>query len=249
MTKQLEGKKSIVTGASKGIGKAIAEKFAKNGAAVGINYFKSDDKAESTLDEVEKYSKGMILKRDVGKKKEVKEMVAEFVDEFGEIDILVNNAGIYRRKDIEDTEITDLERTMSVNVKGPFLLSKFCLPHLKNSDSGRIINMSSQLAFKGSTHGTAYVTSKAALVGLTRALALELGSEGITVNGIAPGTIDTDIIGDYSEEKRERRAESIPVKRIGEPEDIAEAALFLASQMGSYVNGEIMGVNGGSTLH
>ncbi|MEF8835095.1 MAG: SDR family oxidoreductase, partial [Candidatus Thermoplasmatota archaeon] len=128
-------------------------------------------------------------------------------------------------------------------------LGKFSLPHLKRSNSGSIINMSSQLAFSGSDHGTSYVVSKSALLGLTRALALELGPEGITVSGIAPGTIDTDIIAGYSEEKRKKRAESIPIKRIGKPEDIADVALFLASEEGDYVHGDVVGVNGGSTIH
>lgn len=249
MTKKLDGKKAIMTGASRGIGKGIALKFAEEGAFVGINYHSSEDKAKKVLEEVNKKSEGMLLQGDVGDRGDARLVIKDFVEEYGGIDILVNNAGIYFRKDIEETTVEEYEKTMAVNTKGPFMLCKFALPYLKKSDQGRIINMSSQLAFRGSTHGTAYVTSKAAIIGLTRALALELGPEGITVNAIAPGTIDTDIIAGYSEEKRKQRAEKIPVKRIGTAEDIAEAALFLASDMGSYVNGEIMGVNGGSALH
>ena len=249
MKGKLEGKKAIVTGASRGIGRGIAEKFAEEGAIVGINYYKSEGEAQEVFRHVTSKSDGVLLQGDVSVEKDCQNMVKRFVDEFQSIDILVNNAGIYYRKDLEESEIEDYDKTMDVNVRGPFILSKLCLSYLKDSQAGRIINLSSQLAFRGSTHGTAYVTSKAALVGLTRALALELGPEGITVNGIAPGTIDTDIIGDYSEEKRKQRAEKIPVKRIGKPEDIAEAAVFLASDMGSYVNGDILGVNGGSALH
>jgi len=249
MTKKLEDKKVIVTGASRGIGKGIALKFAKEGAIVGVNYNSSKSKAEEVLNKINKKSEGMLLQGNVGDKGDARVIIKKFVEKYNGLDILVNNAGIYYRKDLEETSIEDYKKTMTVNVKGPFMLCKFALPYLKESSQGRIINLSSQLAFRGSTHGTAYVTSKAALVGLTRALALELGTEGITVNAIAPGTIDTDIIAGYSEEKRKQRAEKIPVKRIGTPEDIAEAALFLASDMGSYVNGEIMGVNGGSALH
>ncbi len=249
MTLMLEGRKVIITGASRGIGRGIAIKFAKEGAIVGINYKKSDEKAREVLDIVNEHSKGMLLKGDLVKEDDTRKIVSEFVEEFGGLDILVNNAGIYIRKDLEKSTIEDYDGTLSVNVKGPFMLCKFALKHFKGSDCARIINISSQLAFKGSTHGTAYVTSKAALIGLTRALALELGPKGITVNAIAPGTIDTDIIGDYTEEKKEIRASNIPVGRIGLPKDIAEAALFLASDMGSYVNGEILGVNGGSALH
>ncbi len=249
MKGKLEGKKAIVTGASRGIGRGIAEKFAEEGAIVGINYYKSEGEAHEVLEYVTSKSDGILLQGDVSDEKDCENMIDRFLEKFQSIDILVNNAGIYYRKDLEESEIEDYDKTMDVNVRGPFILSKLCLSYLKDSQAGRIINLSSQLAFRGSTHGTAYVTSKAALVGLTRALALELGPEGITVNGIAPGTIDTDIIGDYSEEKRKQRAEKIPVKRIGKPEDIAEAAVFLASDMGSYVNGDILGVNGGSALH
>ncbi len=249
MTKKLEDKKVIVTGASRGIGKGIALKFAEKGAIIGINYNSSKNKAEEVLNKINKKSEGMLLQGDVGDRGDARVIIKKFVEKYNGLDILVNNAGIYYRKDLEETSIEDYEKTMTVNVKGPFMLCKFALPYLKESSQGRIINLSSQLAFRGSTHGTAYVTSKAALVGLTRALALELGPEGITVNAIAPGTIDTDIIASYSEEKRKQRAEKIPVKRIGTLEDIAEAALYLASDTGSYVNGEIMGVNGGSALH
>ncbi|MFW5904541.1 MAG: SDR family NAD(P)-dependent oxidoreductase [Candidatus Saliniplasma sp.] len=249
MKGKLEGKKAIVTGASRGIGRGIAEKFAEEGAVVGINYYKSEEEANEVLEYVTSKSDGILLQGDVSDENDCQDMVERFLDKFESVDILVNNAGIYYRKDLEKSDIEHYDRTMEVNVRGPFILSKLCLPSLKDSQAGRIINLSSQLAFRGSTHGTAYVTSKAALIGLTRALALELGPEGITVNGIAPGTIDTDIIGDYSEEKREQRAEKIPVKRIGKPVDIANAAVFLASDMGSYVNGDILGVNGGSALH
>ncbi len=245
----LNGRRVLISGASRGIGRGIATKFAREGAFVGINYVTSNDEAQEVLDEVNELSDGLLLKGDVGKQKDAKKIVNDFVDEYGGIDVLVNNAGIYIRKDLEESSIEDYDRTMDVNVRGAFLLSKFALPHLKKSDRGRIINLSSQLAFKGSTHGTAYVASKASLIGFTRALALELAPEGITVNSIAPGTIDTDIIAGYTEEQRKERAESIPIKRIGTPEDIANAALFLASDMGSYVVGEVIGVNGGSALH
>ncbi len=249
MNGRLEGKKAVITGASRGIGSAIAEKFAEEGAKVGVNYHSSDEKAEEVLDHINEISEGILLKGDVAKKDDCQQIIEKFTERYGGLDILVNNAGIYKRKSLEEASIEDFDQTMDVNVRGAFMLCKFSLEHLKAADQGRIINMSSQLAYSGSDHGTSYVVSKAALVGLTRALALELGPEGITVNGIAPGTIDTDIISSYSEEKRKQRAESIPVKRIGVPEDIADAALFLASEEGDYVNGEVIGVNGGSTIH
>ncbi len=245
----LEGRKVIVTGASRGIGKGIAIKFAREGASVGINYVSGHEDARCVLEEVNELSRGLLLNGDVAKEEDALMMVDNFVKRYGGIDILVNNAGIYIRKDMEGSFVEDYDRTMNVNVRGAFLLCKFALPYLKRSPYGRIINLSSQLAYKGSTHGTAYVTSKTALIGLTRSLALELAPYGITVNAIAPGTIDTDIIAGYTKEQRKERAESIPIKRIGTPGDIADAALFLASDMGSYVVGEVIGVNGGSALH
>ncbi len=249
MIQVLKGRRALISGASRGIGRGIAIKFAEHGALVGINYHSSPGEAEKVLSEVEKHSQGILLEGDISVEGDAEGIVSKFVETYGGMDILVNNAGIYIRKDLEDSSVDDFDRTMGVNVRGAFLLSKYALPHLKRSENGRIINLSSQLAFKGSTHGTAYVTSKTALVGFTRALALELAPHGITVNAIAPGTIDTDIIAGYTEEQRKQRAESIPIKRIGTPEEIADAALFLASDMGSYVVGEVIGVNGGSALH
>lgn len=250
MPNRLEGKKALITGASRGIGSAIAKKFAEEGANIGINYHASNERAKEVLDSVNKYSEAILLKGDVSDKNDCKRIVSEFVDEFNGLDILVNNAGILKKKNLEESTVDTFDETMGVNVRGPFMLSKYCLKYMKESESGRIINMSSQWAFSASDQATSYVVSKTAIIGLTRALALELGPKGITVNGIAPGTIETDMISDrYSEEEKRERAESIPLKRLGKPEDIAETSLFLASKEGSYINGEIIGVNGGLTIH
>ncbi|MFW6140929.1 MAG: SDR family NAD(P)-dependent oxidoreductase [Candidatus Saliniplasma sp.] len=250
MTKRLKGKKALITGASRGIGRAIAKKFSEKGAYIGINYHSSDEKAKNVLDFIKKNSEAVLLKGDVSDKNDCKRIVAEFVEEFGGLDILVNNAGILEKKNLEESTVDIFDKTMGVNVRGPFMLSKYSIRYLKDSRSGRIINMSSHWAFRGSDQATSYVVSKAALLGLTRALALELGPKGITVNGIAPGTIETDMIESrYSEEEKRERAENIPVRRLGKPEDIAGTALFLASEEGSYVNGEVIGVNGGITIH
>ncbi len=248
--KRLKGKKALITGASRGIGEAIAKKFAEEGAEIGINYHSSDKKAEEVLDSVNKYSKGILLKGDVSDKNDCKRIISDFVKKFDGLDILVNNAGILKKKNLEESNVDTFDQTMGVNVRGPFMLSKFALSYLKESESGRIINMSSHWAFRASDQATAYVVSKTALIGLTRALALELGPKGITVNGIAPGTIETDMITDrYSEEEKRERSEEIPLGRLGKPEDIANTVLFLASEEGSYVNGEVIGVNGGLTIH
>ncbi|HDH81727.1 MAG TPA: SDR family oxidoreductase, partial [Thermoplasmatales archaeon] len=209
----LEGKTALVTGASRGIGRAIAIKFAEHGAFVGINYFKSREKAEKVLDEVKKYSDGMILKADVSDDTEVKKMVEIFVEKAEKIDILVNNAGIYRRSLFLHIKPEQWDKIMNVNLKGCYNVCRHSIPYMK--EGGKIVFMSSQLAFKGSTHGADYAASKAGILGFMRSLALELADRKINVNAVAPGTIDTDIIASYTPEQREKRAMEVPLKRIG----------------------------------
>jgi len=239
----LEGKTALVTGASRGIGRAIAIKFAEHGAFVGINYFKSREKAEKVLDEVKKYSDGMILKADVSDDTEVKKMVEIFVEKAEKIDILVNNAGIYRRSLFLHIKPEQWDEIMNVNLKGCYNVCRHSIPYMK--EGGKIVFMSSQLAFKGSTHGADYAASKAGILGFMRSLALELADRKINVNAVAPGTIDTDIIASYTPEQREKRAMEVPLKRIGMPEDVANACLFLASGLSDYITGETIHVNGG----
>lgn len=237
----LKGKKAIVTGASRGIGRAIAILFAKHGAFVGINYIKSHDRAREVLEEVKKYSDGILLHGDVGKFRIAKEIVEKFVEKAERIDILVNNAGIYERRKFEDMEEEQWDKIMENNLKSCFNMCKCSLPYMKK---GKIIFISSQLALKGSSHGADYASSKAGMLGFMKSLALELAPD-ITVNAIAPGTIDTDIIADYTEEQRKRRIEEIPLKRFGKPEDVANVCLFLASNLADYITGETIVVAGG----
>lgn len=239
----LKGKKALVTGASRGIGKAIAIKFAENGAIVGINYFKDDEGARKTLNAVKEYGEGILIKGDVGDFEEAGKIVRKFVDFAGNIDIVVNNAGIYIRKNFEEIDEKQWDETLRVNLKGSFNICKHIIPYM--NEGGKIIFISSQLAFKGSSHGADYAASKAGLLGLMRSLAIELASKKINVNAIAPGTIDTDIIAGYSKEEREERKRQIPLKRIGKPEDVASVALFLASDLANYITGEVILVTGG----
>ena len=239
----LKGKKALVTGASRGIGRAIAIKFAKNGAIVGINYFKSENEARKVLELVNEHSKGVLLKGDVGSYKEAKKIVEDFVKFAGGIDILVNNAGIYERKNFEELSEEQWDETLRINLKGSFNICKHALPYMH--EGGKIIFISSQLALKGSSHGADYAASKAGLLGLMKSLAIELASRKINVNAIAPGTIDTDIIAGYSMKERMEREKQIPLGRIGKPEDVANVALFLASDLANYVTGEVILVTGG----
>ncbi len=239
----LEGKKAIITGASRGIGRAIAIKFAENGAFVGVNYVHSRDKAEEVLDEVKKYSDGILLEGDVSEYEIARKIVEKFVDIAGRIDILVNNAGIYERKKFLSLDEDSWDRTIKNNLKSCYVMSRLCVNYMP--EGGKIIFISSQLALKGSSHGADYAASKAGMLGLMRSLALELAPLKINVNAIAPGTIDTDIIASYSEKERKDREKQIPLGRIGMPEDIANACLFLASNMSDYITGETLNVNGG----
>ena len=243
----LEGKKALITGASRGIGKAIAIKFAENGAFVGINYLKSHEKAKKVLKEVKRYANGILLNGDVGKYHEAKRIVDEFVEVAGRIDILVNNAGIYLRQKFEEIEEEQWNKIIETNLKACYNMCKNSLPYMK--EKGKIIFISSQLAFKGSSHGAHYAASKAGMLGLMKSLALELAPRKINVNAIAPGTIDTDIIAGYTEEQRRKRIEEIPLRRIGLPEDIANVCLFLASNLADYITGETIFVTGGLYMH
>ena len=242
--KLLDGKTAIVTGASRGIGRAIAIKFAEHGAFAGINYFESREKAEETLERVKD---GMILQADVSNDDEVKKMVETFVRRAGNIDIVVNNAGIYRRSHLHGIKPEQWDEVMNVNLKGCYNVCKYSIPHM--SEGGKIIFISSQLAFKGSSHGADYAASKAGILGLMRSLALELADRKINVNAVAPGTIDTDIIASYTPEQKEERATQIPLGRLGRPEDVADACLFLASELSDYITGETINVNGGLYIH
>ncbi len=244
----LKNKTAIITGASRGIGKGIAIKFAENNCFVGINYVSNKKKAEETLKKVrEKGSNGVLLKGDVSKIKDVKEIIKTFTKKKKNIDILVNNAGIYYRNSFEKQSIKTWDKVLSVNLDGSYNMCKESLPYMKKDS--RIIFISSQLAFRGSSHGSDYATSKAGQLGLMRSLALELADKKILVNAIAPGTIDTDIISDYTEKQRKIRAKKVPLKRLGKPEDIAGACLFLASDLSKYVTGETINVNGGLYIH
>jgi len=243
----LSGKNALITGASRGIGRAIAIKFAENGAFVGINYNKSEDKARDVLKIIrDRGGDGILLKGDVSSSKDCKEVVERFIDERKSIDILILNAGIYERGSFLEIDEERWDRVISTNLSSCYHVLRFAIPYI--GSGGSIIFISSQLAFKGSKHGADYAASKAGMLGLMRSLALELAPR-IRVNAVAPGTIDTDIISNYSQEMREKRISEIPLKRLGKPEDVANACLFLASDLSSYVTGEVINVNGGLYIH
>lgn len=247
MRKLLDGKTALVTGASRGIGQAIAITFAREGAYVGINYRSSDNEAHEVLNEVQQHSDGMLLKADVSKEDEVIAMIKGLSEQCDGIDVVVNNAGIYKRATVDEKTAQEWQRVIDVNLTGCFLVAKHVLPHVP--DGGRLIFISSQRGFKGSPHGADYAASKAGVLGLMRSLARELAPDNITVNAVAPGTINTDMIAGLSGERRQKYIKRIPMKRLGEPEEIADACLYLASDLASYVTGETINVNGGLYIH
>lgn len=236
---EIKGKNAIVTGGSRGIGKAIAIELAKKGANVGINYVSKDERARKTFNEIEKLGvRGILLKGDVSKREDVKNFVKKFIDEFGKVDILVNNAGILSKNiNFLDVSEEEWDRVIDVNLKGTFLVTKEVLPFMP--DGGKIVNLSSIAGKMGGTVGAHYAASKAGIIGLTFALASELAKRNITVNAVAPGPVDTELITD---EIKERLSKVTPLGRIAKPEEIASAVIFLIEN--DFVDGEVIDVNG-----
>ncbi|MFQ6128915.1 MAG: SDR family oxidoreductase [Thermoplasmata archaeon] len=239
-------KVALVTGASRGIGRACAIRLAEDGLDVIINYLKSEEMAKETLSEVTKTGqRGLLVTADVASESEVEMMFKSAERYIGSPLVLVNNAGIYPRQAFDRIEEEDWESVIDTNLRGVYNCCKFAVLRMKEEGWGRIVNISSMLGFKGSTQGVHYGASKAGIIGFTKSLALELARYGITVNAVAPGVIETDILAGDSEEKRAERIKMIPLGRIGTPEDIAGAVSFLCSEDASYIAGETIHVNGG----
>mgnify|MGYP000056607325 FL=1 len=239
----------IVTGASRGIGKACALAFGKNGADVIINYTRSKEKAEELCEEISKLGgRALPFCADVADRKDVDEMIAFAHSNFGSINTLVNNAGIAEQIMFCDITEEKWDRMFAVDVKGVYNCIQAALPDMIHNKSGRIINISSMWGITGASCEVHYSAAKAAVIGMTKALAKELGPSGITVNAIAPGVISTEMNGNISEEIMSELKEETPIGRIGTPEDIAETALFLASPKASFITGEVISVNGGFVI-
>ncbi len=236
---EIKGKNALITGASRGIGRAIALSLAVKGANIGINYRARKTDAEQVKNEVLKAGvQAEIFKADVSKRDEVERMVREFVEKFGQIDILVNNAGVFPDH-FTTFEITEEEWDwlMDINLKGAFLVTKAALPHIP--DGGKIVNISSIAGKMGGVAGVHYAASKAGLIGFTFALASELAPRKITVNAVAPGPVDTEMIPD---DVKDRLAKITPIGRIATPEEIAHVVVFLIEN--DYVDGEVVDING-----
>lgn len=246
---RLAGKVALITGAGRGFGRAIARAFTREGARVAANYLGSQTGAEEVVAEAGRLgAEAIALSGDVAREDDVKALIAGTLDRFGRLDILVNNAGIMVRGPLLQLPDDECRRMFDINVMGTLLCSRHALPPMIEQKGGRIINLSSQLAQRAVGGGgfAAYAATKGAIESLTRALAAEVGSHGITVNAIAPGGIETDMSRDVmTAEYRARRLAELPLRRFGHVDDVAYCAVILASDDAGYLTGQILHPSGG----
>jgi 3-oxoacyl-[acyl-carrier protein] reductase len=247
--KILEGKIAIITGASRGIGKGIAEKFIAQGATVVFTYASSDDKAralEAELAAMGGTAKG--YKSDAADFNAAQALIDQVIADFGTVDILVNNAGITRDTLLMRMSEEQWDEVMRVNLKSVFNLTKAVIKPMLKAKAGSIINMSSVVGVKGNAGQANYAASKAGIIGFTKSVAAELGSRNIRCNAIAPGFIETEMTGALDEKTVQEWRNAIPLKRGGSPDDVANATLFLASDMSAYITGQTLHVCGGMLM-
>ena len=245
----LDGKTALVTGASRGIGRAIALRLAAEGARVAINYAGNVKAAEEVKAAVEAAGGAAILcPADISDSAAVEAMVADVVKEFGTIDILVNNAGITRDTLLMRMKDEDFAKVLDTNLKGVFYCTKAVAKLMMKKRSGRIVNMASVVGLVGNAGQTNYAAAKAGVIGFSKSAARELASRGITVNVVAPGFIGTDMTAVLPEAVKEKTLAGIPLGKMGEPEDVANAVLFLASDQASYITGQVVNVDGGMVM-
>ncbi len=242
---KIKNKVALITGSSRGIGKAIALRLAMEGANIAINYLKNREKAEKVAMEARKYGvEAKIYQADVSNYQQVEEMVRKIVEDFNTIHILVNNAGIIpQHYSIFDIPLEEWEKILAVNLTGVFNCTKAVVPVMIKNREGKIINISSVAGKMGGTVGPHYAASKAGIIGMTFSLAQELLKYNITVNAIAPGPIETEMVQSISEERRKIILSRVPMGRFGKTEEVAEAVIFLIKC--DYVTGEVIDINGG----
>ena len=245
----LTGKNALVTGASRGIGRAIAVELAKNGANIAISYVNNKDKAEEVVNEIKRYGvKAIAVKADVSQEEEVLNMVKIVKESIGSIDILVNNAGINRDNLLMRMSTEDWDKVIDTNLKGTYLCSKALIRDMIKKKSGKIINIASVAGVAGNFGQTNYSASKAGVIGFTKSLAKEVASRGINVNAIAPGLIETDMTLALKEDIRDSLVKNIPMGRLGTVQDIANIVIFLASEKSNYITGQVINVDGGMIM-
>jgi len=245
---EFKDKRVIVTGATKGLGKAIALSFARAGAWVAVNYSSDDQSAAATESELtDLASKFMVFKADVSSRSDVEKMINRVVKQWEFVDILVNNAGIIRDKLLMFLNEDDWDRVVDVNLKGTYLCSRAIIRTMISQKFGRIINITSPSALTGRSGQTNYAASKGGIISFTKSLAKEMARLGITVNAVCPGVIVTPMTENLDQETTCDITSRIPMGRLGQPEDVAGAVLFLASEKAGYITGQVLAVDGGLT--
>lgn len=246
---KLQGKTAIVTGASRGIGREIALELARQGANVTVNFAGSEAKANEVVDEIKALGQdAFAFQCDVSNAEAVGEMVKQTIEKFGNVDILVNNAGITRDNLLMRMKEDEWDDVININLKGVFLCTKAVTRQMMKQRSGRIINISSIVGVSGNPGQANYVAAKSGVIGLTKTTAKELSSRGITVNAVAPGFITTDMTDKLNEEVKAEMLKQIPLARFGEPKDIANVVVFLASEDSRYMTGQTLHVDGGMVM-
>ncbi len=247
----MDKKVALVTGSNRGIGRAIALKLASDGYDIIVNYSRESSaaSAQETVDMIKKIGVDALpIKCDVTSANEVTDMVKLIKDSYGRIDVLVNNAGITRDKLLGMMKEDDFDNVININLKGTFLVTKAVSKLMLKQRSGSIINVSSVIGVIGNAGQSNYAASKAGLIGFTKSLAKEFGSRSITVNAVAPGFIKTDMTEVLSDEVKKGLSDAIALKKLGEPEDVANAVSFLASENASYITGQVLNVCGGMVI-
>ena len=245
---RLDGKVALITGGNTGIGRAVGRAFAHEGADLAIGWHERQAEAESLAEAVEKNGRRVLLVPvDVTDQASVSDMVSRVVSELGRLDILVNNAGIQKFQPLAEITVEDWDRMLAVHLRGAFLCSQAAARHMTGRGSGRIINLCSQLGYIGREGYTAYSAAKGGMIAFTRALAKELAPHGVLMNGVSPGLVDTGF-DPLPEAAKRAHAESLPLKRLGTPDDMVSAFVFLASDEGRYYCGQLLHPNGGEIM-
>lgn len=245
----LQGKNALVTGSSRGIGRAIALELGKKGANVAVNYAGNEEMAQEVVDELKAVGVEAIkIRANVADETDVKAMIKEVITTFGTLDILVNNAGITRDNLLMRMKVEDFDDVIETNLKGAFLCTKAVTRQMMKQRAGKIINIASIVGVSGNPGQANYVAAKAGLIGLTKSTAKELASRNIHVNAIAPGFITTEMTDVLSDEQKAAILSTIPLEKLGEPEDIANVVCFLASDETKYITGQTIHVDGGMVM-
>ena len=244
-----EKKVVVVTGASRGIGKEIALKYAENGYNVAINYVSDKTNVEELEKEFkEKGAEALIVKADVSKSEQVQEFIKAVIEKYGKIDVLVNNAGITRDMLLMRMKEEDFDKVIEINLKGTFLVTKEVVPYMMKKRDGKIISLSSVVGVSGNAGQCNYSASKAGIIGFTKSIAKELASRNIRANAVAPGFIETDMTNVLSDTVKENIYAQIPLKRMGEAKEVAELIYFLGEDTSSYITGQVINIDGGMIM-